>query len=86
MFDTERKEMEDISNEVEPHNAQSRGGAEQSEALCTDGEPFSGTHLSDSEALVTSSSKSAIPQLEDDTTGVKAHSSNAEQDMQRDTN
>ena len=86
LFDTERKDMKDISNEVEPHNAQSRGGAEQSEVLCTDREPFSGDHLSDGEAPVTSSSESAIPQLEDGDTGVKAHSSDAEQDMQRAAN
>ena len=79
LFDTERKEMEDMSNEVGPHNAQPRGGAEQSEILCTDGAPFSGDHVSDEEASVTSSSESAIPQLEDDDTGVKAHSSDSNQ-------
>jgi hypothetical protein len=79
----ERKEMEDISDEVEPHNAQSRGGAEQNEVLCIDGEPLTGDHLSGDKAPVTSSSEYAIPELEDDDTGVKAHSSGIEHNMQR---
>ena len=44
-FDTERKEVEDVSDEVDPHNAQPRSVAEQSEVLCTDREPFPGDYF-----------------------------------------
>ena len=50
VIDTERKEMEDMSNEVEPHHAQSHGRTGQSEVLCIDREPFSGDHLPHGEA------------------------------------
>ena len=83
LLDTERTEVEDVSGAAEPHNAQSRGVAERSEALHTHEEPPFREHFSDGEAPVPSNSKSTISQLVHDDIGIKAHSFEAHQDIQR---
>ena len=86
LLDPEQTEVDDASSEVEPHNAQSRGVAEQSEVLPTHGEPPFCNHLSAGEAPVVSNLVLAIPQLVHDSSGIKVHSHNTEQDMQRGAN
>lgn len=74
--------MEDISSEVEPLNAQSRGVAEKSDVNPTPWEPPFPNNLSAGETQVVSNSAVATPQLVHDDSGTKAHSYNTKQDMQ----
>ena len=70
----ERREMEHVHNEVDPHNAsQSCGGVEQTNVVPTYGQLLSQQHLLDGEAPVTLDSESAIPQLERDDTRQASH-------------
>ena len=78
--------MDDVSSEVESHNEQSRGVAEQSKVLPTRREPILSNHLSAEEASVVSNSELAIPQLVYDDSGIKGHWHDTEQDLQHGAN